>query len=51
MGVEVTEVGPAKAPAGPSPWRVAARLAWMAIRLILILCLGERGVLFFYQGF
>jgi hypothetical protein len=44
-------------PAAPGPeptrpwWRYAARLAWMAIQLILVLCLGQRGVLFFYQGF
>ncbi len=41
---------PAPEPASPL-WRYAARLAWMAIRLILVLCLGQRGVLFFYQGF
>ena len=31
--------------------RLVARAAWIAVRLILILCLGERGVLFFYQNF
>jgi hypothetical protein len=41
---------PAPVPTRPR-WRYAARLAWMAIRLILVLCLGQRGVLFFYQGF
>jgi hypothetical protein len=46
----VTDPAPAPVPAPPR-WRSAARLAWMAIRLILVLCLGQRGVLFFYQGF
>ena len=32
-------------------WVVALRFLWVAIRLILVICLGERGVLFFYQGF
>jgi hypothetical protein len=32
-------------------WVVALRFLWVAIQLILVICLGERGVLFFYQGF
>jgi hypothetical protein len=30
---------------------VVARLVLIAIQLILVICLGERGVLFFYQAF
>jgi hypothetical protein len=32
-------------------WQFVARLLWIAVQLILVICLGERGVLFFYQGF
>ncbi len=42
--------GAAAAPPG-EVLRLVARAAWIAVRLILILCLGERGILFFYQNF
>jgi hypothetical protein len=29
----------------------ALRLLWLAVQLILIICLGQKGVLFFYQAF
>ena len=42
-------------PPAPRPGRArlafAARLLWLALQIILVVCLGERGVLFFYQGF
>lgn len=34
----------------PAGW-FALRLLWMAAQIILIVCLGRRGVLFFYQAF
>jgi hypothetical protein len=44
----------AAAGADPQPGLVlhfALRLVWVAVRLILVICMGEKGVLFFYQGF
>jgi hypothetical protein len=32
-------------------WQFVVRLLWLAVQLILVICIGERGVLFFYQGF
>jgi hypothetical protein len=36
---------------GIPAWRFAFRVLWVAAQVILIFCLGRRGVLFFYQGF
>jgi hypothetical protein len=47
----VDEVKPTISEPPMSRWVFAARLLWMAVQIILVLCLGERGVLFFYQGF
>jgi hypothetical protein len=47
----VDEVTPESPEPRMPPWVFAARLLWMAVQIILVLCLGERGVLFFYQGF
>ncbi len=49
--MDVAMTDPADVARRPAAWRVAARLLWMAIQLILVLCLGQKGVLFFYQGF
>jgi len=46
--------GTSAGPTGPDtipPFEFAARAAWVALRLLLVICLGEQGVLFFYQGF
>jgi hypothetical protein len=32
-------------------WQFAARVLWVAVQLILVICVGQKGVLFFYQGF
>ena len=32
-------------------WQFALRLLWVAVQLLLVYWLGERGALFFYQGF
>ena len=32
-------------------WQFTLRVLWIAIRLMLVAWLGERGTLFFYQGF
>lgn len=37
-------------PANP-PRRIALRVAWVVIRLVLVYWLAETGELFFYQGF
>jgi hypothetical protein len=46
---------PSETPAAPAsaigPWEFFWRIAWLAIQLSLVYCLGERGALFFYQGF
>jgi hypothetical protein len=31
--------------------RFVLRLSWVALRLVLVLYLGQKGVRFFYQGF
>jgi hypothetical protein len=36
---------------GIPAWRFAVRLLVVAVELYLVVCLGERGVLFFYQAF
>jgi hypothetical protein len=36
---------------GIPAWSFALRLALMAAQIILVICLGRRGVLFFYQAF
>jgi hypothetical protein len=36
---------------GIPAWRFAFRVLWVAVQVILIFCLGQQGVLFFYQGF
>jgi hypothetical protein len=30
---------------------VLARIAWIVVRLLLVLWMGERGLSFYYQGF
>jgi hypothetical protein len=45
------ETSGAEQPGGRAALAVAGRLAWIGVRLILVLCLGEKGVLFLYQGF
>jgi hypothetical protein len=47
----VDEVTPTTTEPRMPGWAFAARLLWIAVQIILVLCLGERGVLFFYQGF
>ena len=32
-------------------YRNAIRIAWIAVRLLLVLWMGERGLSFYYQGF
>jgi hypothetical protein len=32
-------------------WRYLARMTWVAIRLLLVIYLGQAGIRFFYQGF
>jgi hypothetical protein len=32
-------------------WQFTLRLVWIAVQVVLVICLGESGVLFFYQGF
>jgi ammonia channel protein AmtB len=36
-----------------TPWwgPVSARIAWIVVRLLLVLWMGERGLSFYYQGF
>jgi len=36
---------------GRPAWWFALRVVWMAILLMLVVLLGERGAVFFYQGF
>jgi hypothetical protein len=36
---------------GISLGRFLLRVVWLAIQLILVLWLGQKGTLFFYQGF
>jgi len=36
---------------GIPAWQFAVRLLSLAVQLIAIICLGEKGVLFFYQAF
>ncbi len=32
-------------------WRFALGVLWIIAQLVLIICLGEKGVIFFYQAF
>jgi len=32
-------------------WLFLLRVLWVAVQLILVIWLGQRGALFFYQGF
>jgi len=32
-------------------WSYVLRVAWVAAQLIAVICLGNKGVLFFYQAF
>ncbi len=48
--MEVSEQAP-KALDGIPAWWFALRVLWVAVQVILIVCLGRKGVLFFYQGF
>jgi hypothetical protein len=36
---------------GIPAWRFALRVVWVAAQLIAVICLGNKGVLFFYQAF
>jgi hypothetical protein len=36
---------------GVPAWRYGLRLLWAALQVYLVICLGQRGVLFFYQAF
>lgn len=36
---------------GIPAWQFAARLLLLAVQVVAIICLGEKGVLFFYQAF
>ena len=36
---------------GIPAWLYAVRLFWIVVQLGLIICLGQKGVLFFYQAF
>jgi hypothetical protein len=36
---------------GVPAWQFVLRVVWVAIQLILVYWLGDRGALFFYQGF
>lgn len=36
---------------GIPAWWFGVRLLWMAAQIILVICLGRKGVLFFYQAF
>jgi hypothetical protein len=36
---------------GIPAWWFALRLFWVAVQVILVVCLGRTGVLFFYQAF
>ena len=35
------------------PWggHVSMRIAWIVVRLLMVLWMGERGLSFYYQGF
>jgi hypothetical protein len=39
----------------PTRWRpvvrVVLRVTWVAVKLIAVFCVGQKGDLFFYQGF
>jgi hypothetical protein len=32
-------------------WWFALRVAWVAVQILLVIWFGQRGQLFFYQGF
>ncbi len=32
-------------------WRTVIRVFWIAIQIVLILWFGQKGYMFFYQGF
>ncbi len=36
---------------GIPAWSFALRVLWVAAQLIAVICLGQKGVLFFYQTF
>lgn len=36
---------------GIPAWSFALRVLWVAVQLIAVVCLGDRGVIFFYQAF
>jgi hypothetical protein len=36
---------------GIPAWIFVLRLFWIAAQLVLVICLGRKGVLFFYQAF
>jgi hypothetical protein len=39
-------------PVGGIPaWLFAVRVLWVAVQLMLVISLGRKGVLFFYQAF
>ena len=36
---------------GIPAWAFALRAVWVAAQVIAVICLGDKGVLFFYQAF
>jgi hypothetical protein len=46
-----TAEAPAEAKPAIPAWQFAARILWVAVQLSLVYCLGQKGVLFFYQAF
>ncbi len=46
-----TAATPEDAPAPVPAWQFLARTAWVAVQLLLVLCCGRKGILFFYQEF
>jgi hypothetical protein len=36
---------------GIPAWAFVLRVGWIAVELMAVVCLGQQGVLFFYQAF
>jgi hypothetical protein len=36
---------------GIPTWQYLVRMLWIAVQLILIICIGQKGAIFFYQAF
>ncbi len=45
------EDGGETAPPRPGGLQFAARVGWIALRVILVLCIGQKGSVFLYQNF